>query len=174
MSKTERQAMVESLADELKQSPNLYLTDFTGLDVLHMTEFRSRLRSAGVRYRVVKNTLMQRALAGSGVAGLEEHLNGPTGLVLAGDDPVTAAKVLADFVKEHERPAIKIGVVDGKTVTPAEVKHLASLPPRDVLLSQFAGALESPVTQLAGMMNGMLYQFVGALEALRAQQGAAS
>ena len=174
MSKTERQAMVESLADELKQSPNLYLTDFTGLDVLHMTEFRSRLRNAGVRYRVVKNTLMQRALAGTDVAGLEEHLAGPTGLVLAGDDPVTAAKVLADFVKEHERPEIKIGVVDGKTMTPAEVKFLASLPPRDVLLSQFAGALEAPLTQFAGMMNGMLYQFAGALEALRAQQGAAS
>ncbi|NNG16044.1 MAG: 50S ribosomal protein L10 [Gemmatimonadales bacterium] len=174
MSKTERQAMVESLADELKQSPNLYLTDFTGLDVLHMTEFRSRLRNAGVRYRVVKNTLMQRALADTDMAGLDEHLAGPTGLVLAGDDPVTAAKVLADFVREHERPAIKIGVVDGKTMTPAEVKHLASLPPRDVLLSQFAGALEAPLAQLAGMMNGMLYQFVGALEALRAQQGAAS
>ena len=173
MSKTERQAMVESLADELKQSPNLYLTDFTGLDVLHMTEFRSRLRNAGVRYRVVKNTLMQRALAGTDVAGLEEHLIGPTGLVLAGDDPVTAAKVLADFIKEHERPAIKIGVVDGKTVTPAEIKHLASLPPRDVLLSQFAGALEAPLTQFAGMLDSMLYQFVGALEALRAQRGAA-
>jgi len=174
MSKTERQAMVETLAEELERSPNLYLTDFTGLDVFRMTEFRRRLRQAGVRYRVVKNTLMQRALGSSPVPGLEEHLAGPTGLVLAGDDPVTAAKVLADFIKEHERPAIKIGVVDGKTMTPAEITHLASLPPRDVLLAQLAGALQAPLAQFAGVMNGLLYQFIGVLEALRAQRGAAS
>ncbi|TFG54004.1 MAG: 50S ribosomal protein L10 [Gemmatimonadales bacterium] len=174
MSKTERQAMVETLAEELERSPNLYLTDFTGMDVLRITEFRSRLRQAGVRYRVVKNTLMQRALADSQVSGLDEHLAGPTGLVLAGDDPITAAKVLADFIKEHERPALKIGLVDGQTMTPAEITHLASLPPRDVLLSQFAGALQAPMAQFAGIMNGLLYQFVGALEALSAQRGAAS
>ncbi len=174
MSRDERQAMVETLAEELKASPNLYLTDFTGLDVLHMTEFRRRLRQAGVRYRVVKNTLMQRALSGTEAKVLEEHLAGPTGLVLAGDQPVVAAKVLADFIKDHERPAIKIGIVDGKTVTAAEVQVLASLPPRDVLMSHLAGTLQAPLAQFAGVMNSMLTQVVGALEALRASKGAAS
>jgi len=174
MSKTERQATVETLSAQLKGSPNLYVTDFSGLNVLRMTEFRRRLRAAGVDYVVVKNTLAQRALAANAVTGLENHLKGPMGIVLAGADPVAAAKVLADFAKEFEKPAIKVGLVDGKPVTPDQVKRLASLPSREQLLGQLAGALQAPLAQFAGVMNGLMYQVVGALEALRSQRSAAS
>ncbi|HZE75157.1 MAG TPA: 50S ribosomal protein L10 [Gemmatimonadales bacterium] len=174
MSKTERQATVEALSAQLRGSPNLYVTDFSGLNVLRMTEFRRRLRAAGVEYIVVKNTLAQRALAANAVTGLDPHLKGPTGLVLAGNDPVAAAKVITDFAREFERPAIKIGLVDGKAVTSDQVKRLASLPSREQLLSQLAGAFQAPLAQLAGAMNGLLYQVVGALEALRSQRSAAS
>jgi large subunit ribosomal protein L10 len=170
MNKTERQETVESLTEQLRGSPNLYVTDFSGLNVLRMTEFRRRLRAAGVSYVVVKNTLAQRALAANAVTALDDYLAGPTGLVLAGKDPVAAAKVLSDFVREFEKPAIKIGLVDGRPVTADQVKRLASLPSRDVLLSQLAGAMQAPMAQLAGVLNGMLYQMVGALEALRAQR----
>jgi large subunit ribosomal protein L10 len=170
MSKTERQESVETLTAKLRESPNLYVTDFSGLNVLRMTEFRRRLRVAGVRYIVVKNTLAQRALAANQVTALDEHLAGPTGLVLAGRDPLAAAKVLTDFQKEFEKPAVKIGLIDGKPVTPEQVKRLASLPSREQLLGQLAGALQAPLAQFAGAMNGMLYQMVGALEALRAQR----
>jgi large subunit ribosomal protein L10 len=174
MSKTERQATVESLTELLKGSPNVYVTDFTGLNVLRMTELRRRLRGAGVDYVVVKNTLAQRAFAANGVHALDEHLAGPTGLVLSGTDAMAGAKVLTDFAKEFEKPAIKIGLVDGRPVTPEQVKRLADLPPRDVLLAQLAGYIQAPMAQFAGMMNGLLYQMVGALEALRAQRSAAS
>jgi len=174
MSKTERQATVEDLSQQFQASPNLYVTDFSGLNVARMTELRRRLRTAGVRYLVVKNTLAQRALAANHVAGLEEHLAGPTGLVLAGKDPVAAAKVLTDFAREFEKPTVRIGLVDGRPVGPDEVKRLASLPPRDVLLSQLAGTLQAPMAQFAGVMNGLLMQLVGALEALKAQRGAGS
>jgi large subunit ribosomal protein L10 len=170
MSKPERQAKVETLTAELRESPNLYVTDFSGLNVLRMTEFRRRLRAAGVRYIVVKNTLAQRALAANQVTALDQHLAGPTGLVLAGRDPLAAAKVLTDFQKEFEKPAIKIGLVDGKPVTPEQVRRLAALPSREQLLGQLAGAFQAPLAQFAGAMNGMLYQMVGALEALRAQR----
>jgi large subunit ribosomal protein L10 len=170
VNKTERQETVESLTEQLRGSPNLYVTDFTGLNVLRLTEFRRRLRAAGVSYVVVKNTLAQRALAANSVTALDDHLAGPTGLVLAGRDPVAAAKVLAEFVREFEKPAIKIGLVDGRPVTSDQVKRLASLPSREVLLSQLAGAMQAPMAQLAGVLSGMLYQMVGALEALRAQR----
>jgi large subunit ribosomal protein L10 len=170
MNKTERQETVASLTEQLRSSPNLYVTDFTGLNVLRMTEFRRRLRASGVSYVVVKNTLAQRALAANSITGLDDHLAGPTGLVLAGKDPVAAAKVLTDFAKEFEKPEIKIGLVDGRPVTADQVKRLASLPPRDALLSQLAGTMQAPVAQLVGVMNSMLYQMVGALEALRAQR----
>jgi large subunit ribosomal protein L10 len=170
MNKTERQDMVQSLTEQFKASPNIYVTDFSGLNVLRLTEFRRRLRAAGVSYIVVKNTLAQRALAANNVTLLDDHLAGPTGLVLAGRDPVVAAKVLTDFAREFEKPAIKIGLVDGRAVTADHVKRLASLPSREVLLSQLAGTIQAPMAQLAGLMNGMLYQVVGALEALRAQR----
>src|SRR2546430_11810988 len=105
-----------------------YVTDFTGLDVARLTQLRRRLRAAGVDYVVVKNTLALRALNDARVPGLEPHLAGPTGLVLGGADPVAAAKVLGDFAREFEKPAIKVGLVDGKAVTPAQVKRLATLP----------------------------------------------
>lgn len=159
MSKTERQATVEALTADLATSPNIYVTDFSGLNVLKMTEFRRRLRAAGVRYVVVKNTLAQRALAANGITALDAHLTGPIGLVLAGDDPLAAAKVVTEFAREHEKPAVKGGLVDGKLVEPAYVKRLGELPSREALLGQFAGAL-----------NGILYQMVGALEALREQR----
>jgi large subunit ribosomal protein L10 len=174
MSKTERQTEVESLTEQLKASPNVYVTDFSGLNVLRMTEFRRRIRAAGVQYVVVKNTLAQRAFAANGVHALDEHLAGPTGLVLSGQDALAGAKVLTDFAREFEKPAIKIGLVDGRPVTPEQVKRLADLPPRDVLLAQLAGYIQAPMAQFAGVMNGLLYQMVGALEALRAQRSAAS
>ena len=174
MSKTERQETVDTLSALLKGSPNIFVTDFTGLNVLRMTELRRRLRAAGVDYVVVKNTLAQRAFAANGVKALDDHLAGPTGLVLSGRDPVAGAKVLADFAKEFEKPAIKIGLVDGKPLTAAQIKRLAELPPKDVLLSQLAGYIQAPMAQFAGAMNALLYQMIGALEALRAQRSAAS
>lgn len=162
MSKTTRQTTVESLTAQIQGSPNLFVTDFSGLNVLKMTEFRRRLRAAGAGYVVVKNTLAQRALAANQIAELDDHMTGATGFVLAGEDPMAAAKVLGEFAKENEqRPAVKGGWVDGKAVAPAYVKRLGEIPSREVLLGQFVGGL-----------NGVLYQMVGALEALREQRTA--
>jgi large subunit ribosomal protein L10 len=163
MSKTERQDTVEDLTARIKASPNVFVTDFTGLNVLKMTEFRRRIRQAGGRYVVVKNTLAQRALANNKIAELDGHLTGNTGIVFAGDDPMAAAKVIGEFAKQYEKPTVRAGWVDGKAVEPAYVKRLGEIPPREVLLGQFVGAL-----------NGIMYQMVGALEALREQRAAAS
>jgi large subunit ribosomal protein L10 len=160
-SKTERQSQVEALTDRLKGSPDIYVTDFSGLSVGKITELRRRLRAAGARYVVVKNTLAQRALAANQISVLDEHLAGPTGLVVAGKDPLAAAKVISEFAREHQKPQVRIGLVDGRAVNPAYVKRLGELPSRDALLGQFAGAL-----------NGVLYQMVGALEALREKRQA--
>jgi large subunit ribosomal protein L10 len=174
--KAQKQETVTALAARLKRSTTLYVTDFTGLNVAKMTQLRRRLRQAGTDFLVVKNTLARRALGDAQVPGLEQHLAGPTGLVLAGADPVAAAKVLADFAREFEKPAIKVGLVDGKAVTAAQVKRLASLPSRLELLGQLGGALQAPMAGFVGALNGLLMNIVGALEALRAKraEGAAS
>ncbi len=158
MSKTERQDAVEALTAQLKAAPNVYVTDFSGLNVLRMTELRRRMREAGVTYVVVKNTLARRALAASDIGSLEEHLTGPTGLVLA-TDALAAAKVITEFAREFDKPTVKAGYLEGTTVEPAYIKRLGEIPSREVLLGQFAGAL-----------NSVLYSFVAALEALRDQR----
>jgi large subunit ribosomal protein L10 len=170
--KAQKQEMVTALAARLRRSSTLYVTDFTGLDVAKITQLRRRLRQVGggTDFVVVKNTLARRALADAQVQGLEAHLAGPTGLVLAGADPVAAAKVLADFAKEFEKPAIKVGLVDGKTVTPDLVKRLASLPTKHELLAQLGGALQAPMAGFLGALNGVLMNMVGALEALRTKR----
>lgn len=171
-SKAQRQEMVDTLQQQLSDSPNLYLTDFTGLNVERMTDLRRRLRQAGVQYLVVKNTLMKRAMAANEIDSLDDHLSGPTGMILAGDNSIEAAKVLTDFAKEHERPEIKIGLLDGKSVSPDEIVRLAKLPSREELLAQLAGTMQAPIAGFLGAMNAVLTQFAGALEALRAQRSA--
>jgi large subunit ribosomal protein L10 len=171
--KAQKQEMVTALANRLRRSPTVYVTDFTGLDVAKLTQLRRRLRQAGTEFVVVKNTLALRALGDAQVRGLEPHLAGPTGLVLAGADPVAAAKVLADFVKEFEKPAVKVGLVDGKAVTPEQVKRLAGLPTRMELLAQLGGALQAPMAGMVSALHGVLQNMVGALEALRQQRSSA-
>ncbi len=170
--KAQKQEVVTALAGRLRRTPTVYVTDFTGLNVARITELRRRLRAAGVEYVVVKNTLARRALGEAQVTGLEPHLDGPTALVLGGADPVAAAKVLTDFAREHEKPAIKVGLVDGRTVSPEQIKRLAALPSKPELLAQLGGALQAPLAGLAGALNGLLYMMVGALEALQTKRAA--
>ncbi len=174
--KAQKQETVTALAGRLQRAPTVYLTDFTGLNVAKVTELRRRLRAAGVEYVVVKNTLARRALDPEMVSALAEHLVGPTALVLAGRDPAGAAKVLTDFAREHEKPSIKIGIVEGKAVSAAQVKRLAMLPSKQELLAQLGGAFQAPMAGWVGAMQGLLQMMVGALEALKTTraEGAAS
>jgi len=170
--KAQKQELVTALATQVATSPTIYVTDFTGLDVAHITDLRRRLRAVGVEYVVVKNTLARRALTEKQLkdGGLESFLAGPTALVLAGADPVGAAKVLTDFAKEFEKPAIKVGLVEGKPVTQAQVKSLAALPAKAQLLAQVGGALQAPMAGFLGVLNAVFYALVGALEALKTKR----
>jgi len=153
----EKKQIAQEIAASLGEADTIYLTDFTGLDVDAMGELRGRLRESGASLRVVKNTLTIRALDGLDLPDLKEHLTGPTGLVLAGADPAAPAKVMRDFAKEHDaRPVVKVGVVDRRTVGPEEIKMLADLPPRDVLLGGIAGALTASVSGIVGSLNAVI------------------
>src|SRR5260370_12853671 len=129
-SRAEKEEQGAALTKQLAGAPTIYGTDFPGLDVAHITDLRRRLREVGVEYVVVKNALARRALTEQQLkdGGLESFLAGPTALVLAGADPVGAAKVLTDFAREFEKPSIRVGLVEGKPVTQAQVKQLAALP----------------------------------------------
>jgi len=168
MNRTEKEQLVSELKEKIEGATALYYTDFTGLNVKRMTDLRRRLRKANVEYVVIKNTLALRAVNESGLVG--ERLRGPTGLVVA-KDAVAAAKVITDFAKENEqRPAVKGGMFEGKAIDKAQVAKLASMPSREQMLADLGAGLQSPMAAFLGALNGMMYMFVGSLEALRAQR----
>ena len=122
---------------------------------------------------VVKNTLALRAMEAASFSGLEDVFAGPTAVVFAGEDPVSAAQVLDDFSKTHESFTVKAGLVEGRRIAADDVKKLASLPSRDELLGQVAGLMQAPMQSFVGALDGLLYQMVGVLEALREQRATA-
>jgi large subunit ribosomal protein L10 len=153
----EKKQITQEIAASLGGADTIYLTDFTGLDVMALGELRGRLRESGASLRIVKNTLTIRALDGLDLPDLKEHLTGPTGLVLAGADPAAPAKVMRDFAKEHDqRPVVKVGIVDRREVGPEEIKLLADLPPRDVLLGSIAAGLTASVAGIVGSLNAVI------------------
>jgi large subunit ribosomal protein L10 len=160
MKRTEKEQLVSELRTKIQDAKALYFTDFTGLNVKRMTELRRRLRKAGVEYVVIKNTLALRAVNESGLTG--ERLRGPTGVVLA-SDPISAAKVLVDFAKEHDqRPSMKGGIYEGAAIDEAGLKKIATLPTRTEALGQFAGCLNSVLMMFALALDGRKTQLEGA------------
>ncbi|HYF00403.1 MAG TPA: 50S ribosomal protein L10 [Planctomycetota bacterium] len=171
MRRSEKDEFIGELQQKLGGATAFYLTDFTGLNVKQMTQFRARLRKQGVDYVVVKNTLAQRALQGLDLPDVAGFFTGPTGVVIGRDDAVAAAKALTDFAKEFgDKPAVKVGIVERREVTPDQVKKLAEMPPREVLLAQLAGGLQQPMARLAGGMSQLLAGFARAVDALRQQK----
>jgi large subunit ribosomal protein L10 len=172
MKKPEKDKLVAELKEKLVGAKALYYTDFTGLNVKRMTDLRRRLRKANVEYVVIKNTLALRAVNESGLVATP--LKGQTGLVIAKKDAVAAAKVLADFAKENdERPAVKGGLLDGRTLDVAQVKKLASMPSREQMLADLGAGLQSPMAAFVGALSGLLYMFAGALDGLKQQKQSA-
>jgi large subunit ribosomal protein L10 len=165
MALAEKEETVRSLVEMLARSKSIYLTDFQGMNVEMASKMRRRLRDANVEFRVAKNTLTKRALKEHGVESLHPYLGGPTGIAF-GADEISGAKVLAEFAREFEKPALKAAYVGGHLYGPDGIKSLAMLPPREVLLAQFIGGLRSPLQGVVGVLAGSLRQVVGVMDAI--------
>jgi large subunit ribosomal protein L10 len=175
MKRDEKNVVIADLQEKLSDASAFYLTDFTGLSVKQITQFRARLRKEGVEYVVVKNTLAKRAIEGLELPDVAGFFTGPTGVVIGRRDAIAAAKVLTDFAREFgDRPAVKVGIVERKSFAPEQVKQLAELPPKEVLLAQIAGGLQAPMARLAGGMNQLMAGFARAVEQLRQQKEGAA
>ena len=165
MSTSEKEQRVRELTEAISRSKSIVLANFTGMNVDLVTKMRRRLRDAHVEFIVEKNTLTKRALADRGVKELDPFLEGPTGIAL-GQDEVGGAKILAEFSKEFEKPALKAAFIGGQLYGPDGIKVLAMLPPREVLLGQFIGALRSPLQGFTGVLSGSIRQLVGTIDAI--------
>lgn len=175
MKRDDKNVVVADLQEKLADATAFYLTDFTGLSVKQITQFRARLRKEGVEYVVVKNTLAKRAIEGMELPDVASFFTGPTGVVIGRQDAVAAAKVLTDFAREFgDRPTVKVGIVDRRSFGPDQVKQLAEMPPREVLLAQLAGGLQAPMARLAGGMSQLMAGFARAVDQLRQQKEGAA
>lgn len=174
MARPEKVRMVEEIADRLKRSQAVVLTDYRGLDVKAITELRAKLREAGAELKVVKNTLTRLAAQSVEIEGLDSYLEGPTAAAFSYSDAVAAAKVISDFAKAHDALQVKAGVLNGKVISAEEVVALAKLPSREELVAKVLWGLQSPIAGLVNVLNGPVRGLVYALEAIRKQKESAA
>ncbi len=173
MQKHQKEAFVEALDKQLDGIGVVILSDFSGMDVETANEIRRRFRESSVQYRVVKNTLARRVFESKGLGTLAEHLTGPNGLVMSVDDPVAPAKILVEFEKSKKTPQIKFGWVDATLMSAADIRKLADLPSREVLLAQIAAGFQAPVAGLARLLHELTRKLVATLDEVAKLKAAA-
>ena len=144
---------VEEISANIKDAQSVVLVDYRGLTVEQDTQLRRQLREAGVTYKVYKNTMMNFAFKGTQFEGLSEYLNGPSAVAISTTDATAPARVLAQFAKTADKLEIKAGVVEGTVYDAKGMAQIANIPSREVLLSKLLGSLQSPVANLARVLN---------------------
>ena len=164
---TQKVERVAELKERIDRSDALLLTEYRGLTVTEITELRRSLAEGGTKFAVVKNTLMRRAVNDAGVAELEPMLEGPSAVAFVEGDPVAAAKSVVDAAKKFPTLVLKGGFMDGKLLSAADAKALASLESREVMLSKIAGLMKSEMSKAAAMFVGAQSKFLGVLEAYK-------
>ena len=154
MAKVElKQPVVAEISELLNGAASAVVVDYRGLTVAQDTELRKSLRQAGVSYKVYKNTLIKRAAEGTEFAALDPNLEGPTAIAVSKDDATAPARVLAEFAKKADKLEIKGGVIEGTYYDAKGMQVIATIPSREVLLGKLLGSIQSPITNLARVLN---------------------
>jgi len=173
LTKSQKAAEIDELVSLIKGAPIVYLTDFAGLSVKQATALRNQFREQGVQYRVVKNTLLKRAMDQvGGFSELYDHLNGPTAVALS-TEPATAARVIKSFTAAEnvERPELKAAYVDGAIFGTGSLDVLAALKSRQEIIGDIAGLLLAPITSVVGALTGVGATLAGAVRTISEREG---
>ena len=175
MDRTQKEQVVDELAERLRAAESLIVADYRGLTNAQLATLRIELIEHGARFVVVKNTLTRRAAEAAGADALLALLEGPTAIafVAADGDPAAVAKALAKSSKDTKILALRGGVLSGETMSGEEIERLATLPPLDILRGQVVGAIVAPLTQFAALLNAPLQNLVGLIDARIDQLGGA-
>ena len=164
-------ATVDEVKAKVDSTNTAVVTEYRGLTVAEISRIRRQLRTLGADYKVFKNTLVRRAVAGTSAEPMTQFLEGPTAIAFVDGDISAVAKALRDLARTSPKLILKGGVLDGKVLSPKDIVALADLPSREVLLSQFAGALSSPMSTLAGLFKAVPQSFAYGLSALLDSKG---
>jgi large subunit ribosomal protein L10 len=162
-----KKKLVEGLKEKISSASILVLSDFRGVSVKQITELRKQLRSEESEYKIVKNTLLHRAIEAAGFKDLKEHLAGPTAMLLGYKDPVGPLKALVEFVKDNEKGEIKAGIFENNIIDKQALAEIAKLPPKEVLLSKVVGGFQAPIYGLVNVLQGTIRKLVYAFNAVK-------
>jgi large subunit ribosomal protein L10 len=173
MARPEKVAVVEEIRAKVADADATVLTEYRGLTVHELATLRGSLRATGTEYKVFKNTLARRAVAGGELESIASLFEGPVAIAFVRGDTAAAAKALRDFGKDNPALVLKGGLLGTRIVTPAELTALAELPSRDVLLAQIAGTFQAPLTKAAGLFQAFTRNFAYGVKALVDQRIAA-
>ncbi|MHB8881441.1 MAG: 50S ribosomal protein L10 [Thermodesulfovibrionales bacterium] len=166
MNKQEKAVIITDLKDRFSKAKAVVLTDYKGMTVAELTQLRILLKKSSLDYGIVKNTLAKIAAQDTKVSVAGEHFKGPVGIAIGYDDPVLVVKKVLEFAKGNDKLQVKGAVVEGKFCEPKEVREIASLPSREVLLSMLAGAFQAPASKMAAALAATVTTFAYAVEAL--------
>ena len=154
MAKVElKQPIVDEIAGYIKDAQGVVLVNYRGLTVEQDTQLRKQLREAGVVYKVYKNTLVKRAIAGTEFEAMAEQLEGPTAIAISATDATAPARILSNFAKTADVLELKCGVVEGTYYDAAGIQVIANIPSRDELISKLLGSIQSPITNFARVIK---------------------
>ncbi|MBQ8918543.1 MAG: 50S ribosomal protein L10 [Acidaminococcaceae bacterium] len=168
--KAQKEAQLAEIRKVFAEAKSAVLVDFNGLTVAEDTELRRKVREAGADYTVFKNTLIALAAKENGLDDLVPVLEKNTAICSSSEDAVAACKVICEFVKTHKKMQLKAGVVEGRVVSVDEVKAVAELPPKEVLVAKMLGSLNAPISGLVRTLNGTIAKVVYVLDAVREQK----
>jgi len=173
MKREEKEQIVAEVAETVRRAHGMFFTDFTGLTVGQATELRREFYKAGVDYRVVKNTLIQKALEQvSGYDTVFDRLAGPTGVAFAFDDPVAPAKVIQRFSDKHGKLSLKVCVLDQQVFDGSKLKDLASLPTRKEMMAAILGSVQAPLAGVPTVINAVLRDLVSVIGEIEKKKAA--
>lgn len=174
MNREKKAQEIADLHENFTKAKAVIFTDFSGLKAEEINELRRRLKTVSVDYRVIKNTLARRACEGTGLEMIKDEFIGPLGIAFSLTDPITVPKALSNFIKIKEKLKIKFGIIEGKTVDLKEIKAIADLPSKEVMLSTLLSGLQSPTRKLAGLFYQLIARLGYALEAVKDKKAVVS
>ena len=161
-----KEQKVNEIIELFKDAKSVVMVDYRGLSVQEDTDLRREFRNADVTYRVLKNSMVERAANQLGIEGLHDHLKGPSAFAFAYADPVAPAKIISDFIKKNKKMVIKAGLIEHTALDAAGVKALADLPSHDVLVAKMLGTLNAPISGLVTVLGGTIRSLLYTLNAI--------
>ena len=166
LSRISKDSIIKQIEKEMKKRDAFFVTKHAKVAASSLDKLRAQLRKSGTQYFAVKNSLAKRAFGTGGLEALGKTLEGSCGLVFSGKDAVGSCKILVDFSKTNENFKVAGGYLNGEIITVDQIKVLAALPPREVLIARVVGQMKAPISRLVGVLSGTLRKSVTVLDAV--------